>query len=372
MRAGAAALVLAWGLASPPAGAEVLPPASRVDPYVARPRVIVLTDIANEPDDQMSLVRFLVYSNQYDVLGLVATTSTWMKNKVRPDVILTVLDAYDQVQPNLLKHAPGFPTAASLRGVVTSGQPGYGMAAVGPGQDVAGRRAHRERRADGRSASPLGPRLGRRQHPCPGPRARAGHEDATGARGHRREAARLHDLRPGRRRPLDPPRVPGPALRGHAFHSRRRAVLPRDLDGHQRRPVLPQRAGSRLHHVHRRVGHRERPQQGAARKALSLPLLHPRGRHAFVPGPHRQRPGQCHEPGLRRVGRPVRLAATRRRDAPLLDAGGRFVPRPRQLAGYGHGHRRKDLHVGSGHDLAVEAGVPERLRGAAWTGRSRT
>ena len=138
MRAGAAALVLAWGLASAPAGAEVLPPASRVDPYVARPRVIVLTDIANEPDDQMSLVRFLVYSNQYDVLGLVATTSTWMKNKVRPDVILTVLDAYDQVQPNLLKHAPGFPAAASLRGVVTSGQPGYGMAAVGPGKTSPG------------------------------------------------------------------------------------------------------------------------------------------------------------------------------------------------------------------------------------------
>ena len=48
-----------------------------------------MTDIANEPDDQMSMVRFLVYSNQFDVEGLVATTSTWMKNKVRPDVIHT-------------------------------------------------------------------------------------------------------------------------------------------------------------------------------------------------------------------------------------------------------------------------------------------
>ena len=43
-----------------------------------------MTDIANEPDDQMSMVRFLVYSNQFDVEGLVATTSTWMRNTVRP------------------------------------------------------------------------------------------------------------------------------------------------------------------------------------------------------------------------------------------------------------------------------------------------
>jgi hypothetical protein len=69
----------------------------------------VLTDIANEPDDQMSMVRFLVYSNQFDVEGLVATTSTWMRNRVRPDVIQSVIDAYAEVRPNLLKHQPGFP-----------------------------------------------------------------------------------------------------------------------------------------------------------------------------------------------------------------------------------------------------------------------
>uniref|UniRef100_UPI0025B9E2B5 nucleoside hydrolase-like domain-containing protein n=1 Tax=Cecembia sp. TaxID=1898110 RepID=UPI0025B9E2B5 len=35
-------------------------------------RVFVLTDITNEPDDQQSLVRFLVYANEYDIEGLVA------------------------------------------------------------------------------------------------------------------------------------------------------------------------------------------------------------------------------------------------------------------------------------------------------------
>jgi hypothetical protein len=114
------------------------PAPSEPDPYVARPRVVVMTDIANEPDDQMSLVRFLLYSNQLDVEGLVASTSTWMKSGPRPDVIRTVLDAYEQVQPNLLKHAAGFPAAAALREVVVSGQPAYGMAAVGEGKSSAG------------------------------------------------------------------------------------------------------------------------------------------------------------------------------------------------------------------------------------------
>ena len=109
------------------------PAPSAVDPYVARPRIVVLTDIANEPDDQMSLVRFLVYSNQFDVEGLVATTSTWMKSQVRPDVIHTVRRRLrgSAAEP-LGSTPPGFPNAAPLRAVVAAGQPAYGMAAVGP------------------------------------------------------------------------------------------------------------------------------------------------------------------------------------------------------------------------------------------------
>lgn len=111
---------------------------TRIDPYVEKSRIVVMTDIANEPDDQMSMVRFLVYSNHYDIEGLIATTSTWMRNEVRPDVIQTLIDAYAQVQPNLSKHEKGFPTAEALRAVVTSGQPGFGMAAVGTGKGSAG------------------------------------------------------------------------------------------------------------------------------------------------------------------------------------------------------------------------------------------
>jgi len=104
----------------------------------AKPRVLVLTDISNEPDDEESLVRFLVYSNEYDVDGLIAVTSTWLKTEPRPALIRTAIDAYEQVRPALLVHASGFPSAEALRAVTTSGQPGYGVAAVGSGKQSAG------------------------------------------------------------------------------------------------------------------------------------------------------------------------------------------------------------------------------------------
>jgi len=132
------ALSALGGTAAADRQAESVPAAAREDPYAARSRVVVMTDIANEPDDQMSLVRFLVYANQFDVEGIVATTSTWMKNRVRPDVIRTLLDAYERVQPNLQAHQPGFPSAAALAAVVVAGQPTYGMAAVGPDRMSAG------------------------------------------------------------------------------------------------------------------------------------------------------------------------------------------------------------------------------------------
>ncbi len=97
----------------------------------ARSRIFVLTDISNEPDDEESLVRFLVYSNEYDIEGLVATTSTWLRKGTREDLIRRQIDAYAKVYENLSKHQTGFPTSDHLRSVTTTGQPNYGMAAVG-------------------------------------------------------------------------------------------------------------------------------------------------------------------------------------------------------------------------------------------------
>jgi hypothetical protein len=105
--------------------------AAAVESFQGKPRVFVLTGIGNEPDDQMSLTRFLLYSNEFDVEGLVATTSTWQRDKVSPDIIHSVLSNYGKIRSNLLKHTADFPTLDYLSDLVKSGQPAYGMAAVG-------------------------------------------------------------------------------------------------------------------------------------------------------------------------------------------------------------------------------------------------
>lgn len=104
----------------------------------AKERVFVLTDISNEPDDEESMVRFLVYANQYDIEGLVATTSTYLRNKTREDLIRRQIEAYGEVRPNLLKHEKGFPTKEQLLAVTATGHTTFGMTAVGSGKATAG------------------------------------------------------------------------------------------------------------------------------------------------------------------------------------------------------------------------------------------
>ncbi len=105
---------------------------------LTRPRVVVLTDITNEPDDQESLVRFLVYSNEYDVEGLIATTSTWLRNRTSVKNIHDCVAAYGKVHVNLTKHADGFPTLEHLESVIKEGWPGFGMQGVGDGKNTTG------------------------------------------------------------------------------------------------------------------------------------------------------------------------------------------------------------------------------------------
>ena len=100
--------------------------------------VVVLTDIEADPDDTQSLIRFLTYSNHWNVEGLVATTSIHQKKRVAPESIIEVLDAYKKIQPNLEKHEPGFPSYESLRAIITKGLPVYGMEGVGKGKDSEG------------------------------------------------------------------------------------------------------------------------------------------------------------------------------------------------------------------------------------------
>ncbi|MCY1722000.1 DUF1593 domain-containing protein [Prolixibacteraceae bacterium Z1-6] len=102
---------------------------------IEKPRIFVLTDIENEPDDAMSMVRFLVYANNYDIEGLAATTSIHQQKRVAPERIRQIVDAYGKVRDNLEKHEIGFPAADFVRSKITEGLPEYGMQAVGKGKD---------------------------------------------------------------------------------------------------------------------------------------------------------------------------------------------------------------------------------------------
>lgn len=103
-----------------------------------KPNVFVFTDISNEPDDAESLVRLLLYSNEVSIKGIVATTSYWLNYTVHDEDIYPILDAYEKVWPNLLKHSKDYPTADSLRELVSTGYKAYGLDAFQAGEPSSG------------------------------------------------------------------------------------------------------------------------------------------------------------------------------------------------------------------------------------------
>jgi hypothetical protein len=105
-----------------------------------RPRLAVLTDIGGDPDDQQSLVRLMVYANEFEIEALIATASgtpgELPQAVTRPDLIREVIRGYEQVLPNLKKHASPWPEADSLRQRVKSGNPQRGRKHIGAGRDT--------------------------------------------------------------------------------------------------------------------------------------------------------------------------------------------------------------------------------------------
>ena len=103
-----------------------------------RHRLIILTDMENEPDDSQTMVKLLMYSNEIDIEGLIAVTSIHLQRDVFPESIFVRVQAYGLVRPSLMKNAPGWPTEEYLLDRTAGGQRGYGMAAVGDGKSSAG------------------------------------------------------------------------------------------------------------------------------------------------------------------------------------------------------------------------------------------
>ena len=75
----------------------------------------------SDPDDVQSMVRFLLYSNEFDVEGLIASAGTFDMVAEKKN-ILAVLDEYDKVDENLRRHDPRYPVADFLREVTFEGK----------------------------------------------------------------------------------------------------------------------------------------------------------------------------------------------------------------------------------------------------------
>src|SRR3984957_7964096 len=132
--------VIALRAASVAVLAQSVPPPPP-DSFTGHPRVVILSDIGNEPDDQMSFVRLLLYSNELDLEAMIATTSTWQKTATHPETMHAIVKTYGQVRPNLLLHAAGWPTVEEVDQRVFAGQPAYGIAATGAGMASPGSQA---------------------------------------------------------------------------------------------------------------------------------------------------------------------------------------------------------------------------------------
>ncbi len=94
----------------------------------AKPRVIATTD--GEVDDRCSMVRFLLYTNEWDVRGLVYSSSKhhWKGDADHPEKhwepvswLERQLDAYEEVYENLKQHDPDYPAPEYLRAQVFVG-----------------------------------------------------------------------------------------------------------------------------------------------------------------------------------------------------------------------------------------------------------
>lgn len=91
--------------------------------YGQKPRLIVLTDIGQDPDDEQSLVRLLHYANEFQIDGLIATSDNNYSHEspvIREDIIMKMVDDYEKIEQNLKIHAD-FPDASTIRKTIKKG-----------------------------------------------------------------------------------------------------------------------------------------------------------------------------------------------------------------------------------------------------------
>jgi len=85
-----------------------------------RLRLLIETDAGGDPDDEQSLVRFLLCANEWDVEGIIANRANARavenRNEERTGlgIVRRLLDAYRQCHANLAQHDPRYPAPEAL------------------------------------------------------------------------------------------------------------------------------------------------------------------------------------------------------------------------------------------------------------------
>jgi hypothetical protein len=109
-----------------------------------KPRLLVLTDIGGDPDDQQSMIRLMTYADEFEIEGLIASAAgipgELKEDATHPELIREIARAYGKVRPNLLLHRPDYPPAESLLDRIHSGNPRRGRKSIGAGHDTEGSR----------------------------------------------------------------------------------------------------------------------------------------------------------------------------------------------------------------------------------------
>jgi hypothetical protein len=101
--------------------------------YEHKPRVFIMTDVSNEPDDQMSLVRLMAHANELAIQNIAVVTSTWKNDSIDTPSTFGVIHGYGEVIDNLNSNVPeagAYPPAEDLAASVVTGHTVYGLAAL--------------------------------------------------------------------------------------------------------------------------------------------------------------------------------------------------------------------------------------------------
>lgn len=92
------------------------------NPTKQKPRILISTDIGGtDPDDNQSMAHLLMYSDRFDIEGLVSSPSYGTGSTSE---IFRMIDLYEKDLPKLQKHQAGFPSPDYLRSVTKQGRKG--------------------------------------------------------------------------------------------------------------------------------------------------------------------------------------------------------------------------------------------------------